>query len=259
MLVRELAKLRLGPPPNLHCPRRWPPNRVSSCAQPTGKDAMHAKLELLLVFLALSLAACGSRTILSVRDSGTTTAGAGGESASREAGTPEVVGDACTEGGREVPPFVLDDASASFCSGDSARMVLNGSESSPVVTGRRRPASCCFVGQFHVATETFAEPLMVNWEWFDTLYSSIPISIDLSSPPDDWRISVTAGCDPFEVSCKMPSDLYTSGLQGVLEVTLHDTVAWDMSLCLHVEQPAGSSHPVIYALDLYAPHVQASF
>jgi hypothetical protein len=212
-------------------------------------DAMHAKL---LVFLAASLAACADRTALRARDSGTT--GAGGDP-----GTPVAGGDASREGGREVPPFIVDGALASFCSGDVARMVLNGSASYPVVTGRRIPYSCCFGGQFQVTTETLAGPLLVTWQWSDTRSSSIPMSVDLSSSSNEWRIWVTAGCDPLGTSCTNAGDIYTSGLQGVLEVTFHASVAWDTNLCLHVQQPAGSSHPLIQSLALYAPHVQVSY
>jgi hypothetical protein len=59
-------------------------------------------------------------------------------------------------------------------------------------------------------------------------------------------------------SCSSGGDIYTSGLQGRLEVTFNPTVPWNASLCLHVEQPAGSSHPLIQSLDLYAPHLQVS-
>jgi len=199
---------------------------------------------LLLAFLVGSLAACDNRTALNARDSGTTTAGTDG--------------DASPEGGRQFPPFVAGDASASFCSGDLARMVLNGGESYPVVTGKRIFFSCCFGGQFQVTTETFAEPLAVTWQWSDTQSSSIPMSVDLASLPAEWRVQVTAGCDPMGMSCSAGGDIYTSGLQGVLEVTFNPTVDWDTSLCLHVEQPAGSSHPLIQSLDLYAPHVQVN-
>jgi len=226
---------------------------------PTGKDAMHATLELLLVLLAVSLAACADRTTLSARDSGTTTAGAGGATVSRDPGTPVTGGDASPEGAREVPPFIAGDATASFCSGDLARMVLNGLESYPVVTAKRIPFSCCFGGQFQFTTQTFAEPLVVTWQWFDTQSSGIPISVDLSNPSNEWKILVTAGCDPFGTSCTNTGDIYTSGLQGALVVTFNPTVAWDTNLCLHVEEPAGSSHPLIQSLDLYAPHVQVSY
>jgi hypothetical protein len=200
---------------------------------------------LLLALLVGSLAACDNRTALSARDSGTTTAGADG--------------DASTEGGRQFPPFVAGDASASFCSGDLARMVLNGSESYPVVTGKRIPFSCCFGGQFQVTTETFAESLMVSWQWADVESSSIPISVDLSSLPAEWRVLVSVGCDPMmSGSCSSGGDIYTSGLQGVLVVTFNPGFVWDTNLCLHVEQPAGSPHPLIHSLDLYAPHVQVT-
>jgi hypothetical protein len=49
-----------------------------------------------------------------------------------------------------------------------------------------------------------------------------------------------------------------TGLEGVLEAARSGS-QFDMSLCLHVVEAAGSTHPMIHTLDLYAPHVQTAY
>ena len=66
---------------------------------------------------------------------------------------------------------------------------------------------------------------------------------------------IVIGCDTATASCYPPPDGYTSGLQGVLQVT-NSGGHYDMSLCLHVQEPADNPHPIVHTLDLYAPHVK---
>ena len=164
--------------------------------------------------------------------------------------------DAPPEVAREVPPFVVDGALASFCSGDLAHMVLNGTESYPVVTGRQIPLSCCAAGQFVVTTQTFAEPLAVTWRVSGGAPSGNPAVVDLGSLPVGWSVRVAAGCDPLMSSCTTPGDVHEAGLEGVLEL-INLRYDYDMSLCLRLVEPAGSSHQLLHTLDLYAPHVLA--
>ena len=180
----------------------------------------------------------------------------GGETAARDTAFPDHAGDATPEAAREVQPFVVDGALASFCSGDSAHMIVNGIESYPVVTGEEVMLSCCYSGAFTVTTETLAEPIVVSWRTTPRPTSN-PVVIDLSNPPKQWTTRVVAGCDVWAGGCDTPGDAYESGFQGVLELVgdysqLHSQL--DMSICLHFMAPAGSP-PTIRSLDFYAPHV----
>jgi hypothetical protein len=191
----------------------------------------------------------------------------GGDSAVRDqaaepqpadVGSPDAAGDVSPEAAREVPPFVVDGALASFCSGDLPRMVVNGIESNPAVTGKMIPYDCCDGGEFDVTTQTFSYPIVVPWRRMASAAFRYPASVDLASLPSDWSVRVVAGCDPIQSSCGGPGDGYTTGIEGVLEVDGGGS-QFDMSLCLHVVEPAGSSHPLIHTLDLYAPHVLATY
>jgi hypothetical protein len=161
---------------------------------------------------------------------------------------------------REVASDVADDAIfssingplAAFCSGDLPHMVVNGVESHPAVTGRMIPFSCCLAGEFVVVTQTFVYPIVVMWRNL-----GLPSTSDLASLPSSGTVEVSVGCDPISASCYPAPDSYTSGLQGVLQLS-RATSGYDMSLCLHVEEPAGSPHPIVHTLDLYAPHVQTN-
>jgi hypothetical protein len=173
-------------------------------------------------------------------------------------GSPEVAGDVSSEAGREVQPFVVDGGLASFCSGDTPHMVVNGIESNPSVVGRVIPYDCCDGGQFTVTTQTFAYPIVISWRSQLGAGPTPPATVDLANPPSNWSVRVVAGCDPMLSSCTGPGDGYTSGLEGMLQVALA-AYQFDMSLCLHIVEPAGSSHPLVHTLDLYAPHVVTTY
>jgi hypothetical protein len=190
----------------------------------------------------------------------------GGDSAVRDqaaepqpadVGSPDAAGDVSPEAAREVQPYVVDGALATFCSGDLPHMVVNGIESYPVVTGRMLPLDCCDAGLFTVTTDTFAEQITFRWQRFSTSFQ-YPASVDLSNPGTDWSLRLVAGCDPVLSSCTGPGDAYTTGLEGLLDIAQGGSQI-DMSLCLHVVEPAGSSHPSIHTLDLYAPHVLTTY
>ena len=180
------------------------------------------------------------------------------EMTSLEVGSPDRAPMADLAGAREVPPFAVDGALASFCSGDVAHMLVNGIESNPTVTGRMIPYDCCDGGEFHVTTETFSYPIVVPWRRMAGSAFRYPAAVDLASAPSDWSIRLVAGCDPMLSSCTGPGDSYTSGLEGELQVDRSGS-QFDMSLCLHVAEPASSPHPLIHALDLYAPHVLTTY
>jgi hypothetical protein len=183
-----------------------------------------------------------------------------GESGTRDGGLPDGASDVPPEAAREVQPFVVDGALASFCSGDVPHMIVNGIESYPVVTGRDVLWSCCYGGAFTATTATFAEPIVVSWRTTATPGSAAATLINLSSPPTGWTIRVVAGCDrsPAEGGCDTPGEAHESGFQGVLELvgdySQFDSKV-DMSICLHFAAPAGGASPVLQTLDFYAPHV----
>jgi hypothetical protein len=170
------------------------------------------------------------------------------------------------EAARDVLPFAVDGPLASFCSGDSARMVVNGIESRPVVSGLYYLLSCCSAGAFTVATATFIEPIAVAWQDWGMTRTTKPVTFDLANLPTGFVVRVAAGCDPKNTLCTLPCDPkdtgctnlgdgYNSGFTGVLAIA-PTSDGFDTSLCLHVEESAGSPHTIVHSLDLYAPHVQ---
>ncbi|MBN2577198.1 MAG: hypothetical protein JXP73_21735 [Deltaproteobacteria bacterium] len=180
----------------------------------------------------------------------------------------DVAADVPPEAAREVPPFAVDGSLASFCSGDIARMVVNGIESRPAVRGIYYLLSCCAAGAISVATATFIEPIAVGWLDWGMAHTASPVTFDLANLPDGFTVRVVAGCDPQDMSCTLPCDPkdtgstnlgdgYDSGFTGVLAIA-RTPEGYDTSLCLHVEEPAGSPHPILHSLDLYAPHVLVS-
>jgi hypothetical protein len=173
------------------------------------------------------------------------------------------------EAARDVLPFAVDGPLASFCSGDSARMMVNGIESRPAVSGLYYLLSCCSAGAFIVATATFIEPIAVGWQDWGMAHTANPVTFDLANLPVGFTVRVVAGCDPQDTLCTLPCDPkdtgctnlgdgYDSGFAGVLAIA-RTPEGYDTSLCLHVEEPAGSPHPIIHSLDLYAPHVLVSY
>lgn len=169
--------------------------------------------------------------------------------AAPDVASPEVAGDALFSS--------IDGPLAAFCSGDFSHMVVNGTDSHPGVSGRIIPYDCCDGGEFKIVTATFLYPITVSWQSQVGPASGYPATIDLSNPPKGWSVRVLIGCDTATASCNPPPDSYTSGLQGVLQVSRGGS-ALDMSLCLHVQEPAGSPHPIVHTLDLYAPHVKTN-
>jgi hypothetical protein len=92
------------------------------------------------------------------------------------------------------------------------------------------------------------------------------VTFDLANLPTGFVVRVAAGCDPKNTLCTLPCDPkdtgctnlgdgYNSGFTGVLAIA-PTSDGFDTSLCLHVEESAGSPHTIVHSLDLYAPHVQ---
>jgi hypothetical protein len=161
------------------------------------------------------------------------------------------------EAGLDVPPFVVDGALAGFCSGDSPRLVINGVASSPTVSGKIIPYDCCDGGEFDATSPNFSLPIVVAWRVTAGSVHGYPASVDLADSNSGWAVRLYAGCDPVMSSCSSPGDGYTSGLEGTLLVA---RASWkfDMSLCLHVQEPSSTPHTIIHSMDLYAPHVMTN-
>jgi len=136
-------------------------------------------------------------------------------------------------------------------------MVVNGIDSHPVVSGHMIPYDCCDGGEFKIVTATFVDLIIVSWQAQAGATSVFPATIDLASPPKGWNVRITIGCDTATASCNPAPDSYTSGLQGVLQVSRASS-GFDMSLCLHVQEPTGSPHPIVHTLDVFAPHIKSN-
>lgn len=150
----------------------------------------------------------------------------------------------------------IDGPLAAFCTGDYPHMVVNGIESNPVARGRMLPLSCCDAGEIQLVTATFLYPIVVSWRAEAGPSGVLPATIDLANPPTGWTVRVIVGCESTLSTCNPVPDSYTAGLQGVLHVA-RGSSRYDMSVCLHVQEPADSPHPIVHTLDLYAPHVSS--
>jgi hypothetical protein len=150
----------------------------------------------------------------------------------------------------------VDGAMADFCSGDSPKMVVNGSASTPTVTGRIIPYNCCDGGEFVAIDQVFGHTIFVDWRAQVGPSATLPATIDLANPAQGWGVGVFVGCDVSTTRCYPAPDSYDMGFEGLLQVS-RGTGGYDMSVCLHLVEPAGSAHPLLHSLDFYAPHVSS--
>ena len=204
--------------------------------------------------MVLTLVGCGTRSNISGREAGTSPDMPDGRA--RDDGQPGLAPDRATEVAPESQPPVVDGGLASYCTGTLARMVLNGTETNPAVHGKNLPLSCCFANQLEVISATVGFPLTVVWHSTADEISTTPLSLDLANLLQGWTVRVVAGCDPIMSTCSTPGEIYDSGLEGSLQVTRLAS-GYDTTICLHLVEPAGSSHPLIHTMDLYAPHIVA--
>ena len=184
---------------------------------------------------------------------------AGGETAALDVAAQDSAGDVPAGATYEVEAPVVDGSLTSFCSGDSAHMIVNGIESRPAVSAHQLCYECCLAGDFIAVTATFTVPIQFAWRGLGG-----DQNVDLSNPPKQWQFSLVAGCDPtissFECplginTCASPGEVYQSGFQGTLDVEGTGDNNVYTRLCLHFEAPASATNPIIRRLDLYAPHV----
>jgi hypothetical protein len=163
------------------------------------------------------------------------------------------------KGGSDVAslPPSIDGPLATFCTGDLPKAVVNGTESTPTVTGSIVAYDCCDGGEFTVVTPSFGYKIYVMWQaQVGTVSWTSPATVDLANPSKGWGARVELSCSSG-MSCYPPPDSYTSGLEGVLQVA-DSSLGFDMSVCLHLSEPAGSPHPLLHSLDLYATHVRTN-
>ena len=150
-----------------------------------------------------------------------------------------------------------------FCTGGFPHMVANGIESSsPAVNGAVIALNCCDAAEFVVVTQTVPMslvPIVVSWRAQVGSPPALPATIDLANPPVGWGIMVDVGCDPAQGTCNPSPDRYTTGFSGTLQVTRTSAGGYEMDLCLAVAEPDGTPHPLLHSLELYAPHISASY
>jgi hypothetical protein len=154
-----------------------------------------------------------------------------------------------------------DGSLPAFCTGQFPRMLANGNESNPGVSGTVLPLNCCDAAEFVVVTQTVPMelvPIVVSWRAQVGPGTGLPATIDLANPPQGWAVTVDVGCDPNQSHC-VPPDSYDSGFTGTLQVSRTSAGGYDMTLCLAVAESAGEPHPLLHALELYAPNITASY
>jgi hypothetical protein len=148
----------------------------------------------------------------------------------------------------------VDGALAAFCSGDAPKAVVNGVASTPTVSGGIMAYDCCDGGEFIVVTPSFDYKIYVMWESQVGGPVGYPATVDLANPGKGWGVRVELSC-AGGMSCYPSPDSYMSGFEGILEVVRVPSRGFDMSICLHLEEPTASPHSLLHSLDFYAAHI----
>jgi hypothetical protein len=199
-------------------------------------------------------------------DAGITVARDSGLDVARDGQRDGQTGDAAAErpdAGPDLPALVIDGGMASFCSGPTPRMIVNGIESSPAVTTKELCYSCCIAGTFVISTEAF--PILVSWTLRGGPVRPSEIWIrDLAKLVDDeFPLRIAAGCDPTYQAmvcrgsgeaCASVGEIYESGFTGVLQLLGVSDSVTDGSICLRFKAPGGDAGATLQTLDLYVPH-----
>jgi hypothetical protein len=210
---------------------------------------MDAMRPLYLLTLAFVLEGCGGTTTTSanpVFDAGADSPQAtGADAATDDAANVPQAADSSAD---VRPPF---DAGA-FCSGSTARLMINGSDVSIInETGTAIILNCCNSAELTLATAAYQAPMHVLWR------EPAPTNgaIDLSNPPKDFAIEMDLGCDPSIVSCATasPEDRYVDGFSGTISYTTAS--ALNVSYCLQVAESPSQPHTTIHSMAMYAPNV----
>lgn len=152
------------------------------------------------------------------------------------------------------------DALEEFCSGGSAKTVINGVASKPMVSGGLEMRSCCEAASFTVSTSSFDHKVIAGWQVY-VGDEAFPARIDLAHPGEGWLSWVWLTCSSGQV-CYPPPDSYNSGMQGWLEVSRSGEgtfgSGFHMSICLRVAEAPESPHPLLHSFELFAPDITAS-
>jgi hypothetical protein len=174
------------------------------------------------------------------------------EAGAIEAGGSEVAVDGGMDGG-SVP---IDGALASFCDGDSPRMVVNGVAITPDLSAQPLAMDCCDGVQVAATSGELAFP--IGFSWLAEVGASFQLSatLDLSSPPYGWRVMVMAGCNVTSAGCVGPMDYYREGLTGWLSVS-RASGRYVTGICVHVEESLEEPGVMLHSLDLYVPQIVA--
>ena len=149
---------------------------------------------------------------------------------------------------------------SAFCTGSSPRMVVNGVTTTPTLAGKLLPLDCCRAGKFVITTSDFGQPIAVQWRVDASASIMPPAAVDLGDLPSGWSVVLNAGCSVTSAGCLGALDNFSAGFTGSLSVAYGDgSPGMDMSLCMHFEEPANKPGTYVHTLDLYAPHVSASY
>jgi hypothetical protein len=154
---------------------------------------------------------------------------------------------------------VRSDALEEFCSGGTAKVVINGVASKATATGGIEMRSCCEAASVTVGTSSFDYKVNAGWQ-VSVGYEAFPARIDLVHPGEGWLSWVRLNCSSGEV-CFPPPDAYESGMQGWAEISRLGEgfgSGFRMSLCMRVAEAVESPHPLLHSFELFAPDITAS-
>ena len=167
-------------------------------------------------------------------------------------------------GGRPSPVDGFDDGGNAdagvldFCQGP-ARAEVNGAALAVEAVGEMMYLDCCEAAGVAFAPVGAGHRILVSWRHSGGPSPTLPITLDLASPPSQWGVSVTVDCDP-QTGCGTSGSLWSGQLQGTLTVTTLDQypyTAYDMTLCLQGVEDEAAPQPTVHSLRLWAAHVVA--
>lgn len=149
---------------------------------------------------------------------------------------------------------------SSFCTGANARMAINGDEVAILdVKGKAIAMNCCDAGKLTIATGRFQALFTVFWRFMVSSATAMK-PVDVAKLPQGSGLELDLGCDPTTTSCATasPEDRFDTGFQGTIDYTPTSTGA-DTSYCLTVSEPAASPHTVLHTVQIYVPHIAATY
>jgi len=146
-----------------------------------------------------------------------------------------------------------------FCSGNSPRMMVNGSEVAVLnASGRQLVMNCCDSAELTVSSAAFQANLNVLWRAYGGTTSPSPI--DLANPPQGFTMELDLGCDPATTQCATasPEERYADGFEGTLTYT-YDSAGLMTGYCLSVSEPPQTPHAIIHTMTLYTPAILCAY